>query len=316
MDELWQRYRTFWTPVLIGVGVFLVGVIAVHIASKDPDRQKALLVREQGQLRQMKRPERGVAQRLRERTGELDAQVQAWARRLDTTRSAGERLLEEAVDRALRATFLRGADDAEARDARRLAARFEDDEVAADRAWRRFSTLRDQHVELLRSGDPNVAFGRLLSEVWSTLRVRANRADMEIADSLGFGTVASVNRATLPARALTLALVAEIADVAIRGGMNALDQVRIDANVKPGQPTDFLTEWPVTVSMEGPYGAVLAVVSRLTAPTAPETLLGAVLSQPRGRTGRTPDGIVRFEATVAATVVRAGMDLGLDREAQ
>ena len=29
MDELWQRYRTFWTPVLIGLGVFLIGVIAV-----------------------------------------------------------------------------------------------------------------------------------------------------------------------------------------------------------------------------------------------------------------------------------------------
>jgi hypothetical protein len=316
MDELWQRYRTFWTPVLIGVGVFLVGVIGVHIASKDPDRQKALLLREQSQLRQMKRPERGIAQRLRENTAQLDAQVERWAARLDTTRSGGERLIEEAVDRALRAAFLRGAGDAEARDARRLAARFEDDEVQAERAWRRFSTLKDQHIELLRSGDPNVAFGRLLSEVWSTLRVRANRADMEIADTLGFATVSSVNRATLPARALTLAMVAQIADEAIRGGMNALDAVRIEPNVKPGQPTDFLTEWPVTVGMEGPYGAVLAVLSRLTQADAPEVLTGALLSQPRGRTGRTPDGLVRLELTVAASVVRPAVDLGLDREAQ
>ena len=41
MDELWQRYRTFWTPVLIGLGVFLVGVIAVHVISDDPDKAKA-----------------------------------------------------------------------------------------------------------------------------------------------------------------------------------------------------------------------------------------------------------------------------------
>lgn len=316
MDELWQRYRTFWTPVLIGVGVFLVGVIGVHIASKDPDRQKALMSREQGILRQMKRPERGIAQRLKERTASLEAQVDGWAQRLDTTRSAGDRLLEEAVDRALRAAFLRGASDAEARSAQRLAARFEDDEVAAERAWRRFSALKEQHIELLRSGDPNVAFGRLLSEVWSTLRVRANRADMEIADTLGFATVASVNRATLPARALTLALVADIADQAIRGGMNALDGVRIEPNVKPGQPTDFLTEWPVGLSMEGPYGAVLAVLSHLTRPDQPEVLTGVLLTQPRGRTGRTPDGLVRLEMNVAATVVRPAVDLGLDREAQ
>ena len=36
MDELWQRYRTFWTPVLIGVGVFLAawalgGIVAFVI---------------------------------------------------------------------------------------------------------------------------------------------------------------------------------------------------------------------------------------------------------------------------------------------
>ena len=29
MDELWQRYRAFWTPVLWGVGVFLAGLIVV-----------------------------------------------------------------------------------------------------------------------------------------------------------------------------------------------------------------------------------------------------------------------------------------------
>ena len=37
MDELWQRYRSFWIPVLIGLGVFLIGLIAVHVISDDPE---------------------------------------------------------------------------------------------------------------------------------------------------------------------------------------------------------------------------------------------------------------------------------------
>ncbi|MCA9314311.1 MAG: hypothetical protein H6826_08290 [Planctomycetes bacterium] len=316
MDELWQRYRTFWTPVLIGVGVFLVGIIAVHIITKDPEAQKRGLIADQSSLRGMKRPERGVAEQLRKLTGDLDAQATSWATRLDTSRSAGEQLLEQGVDRALRAAILRGASDAEARDTARLAARFDDDEVAAARAARKFATLKPQSIEQLRSGDPNVAFGGLKSEVWTALRVRANRADMEIADALGFDAIASVNRATLPGCVLSLALVADLADLAIRGGVSAFDMIKVGPNITPGQPTDFVTEWPVTIAMEGPYGAIARLVDRVTDPQHAEALLGATLKQPGGRTGRTPDGVVRFEATLAAAVVRPAVDLGLDRSEQ
>ena len=44
MDELWQRYRSFWTPVLIGLGVFLVGLIVVHVVSDDPEAANSKLV--------------------------------------------------------------------------------------------------------------------------------------------------------------------------------------------------------------------------------------------------------------------------------
>ena len=37
MDELWQRYRAFWLPVLYGVGAFLAGLIVVHIVTPDPE---------------------------------------------------------------------------------------------------------------------------------------------------------------------------------------------------------------------------------------------------------------------------------------
>ena len=42
MDELWQRYKGFWTPVLWGVGVFLVGLIVVHMMTGDPDAGRTM----------------------------------------------------------------------------------------------------------------------------------------------------------------------------------------------------------------------------------------------------------------------------------
>ncbi len=316
MDELWQRYRTFWTPVLIGVGVFLVGVIVVHAVTKDPEVQKRILTGEQSSLRGMKRPERRAAGDLRDLNARLDEQVADWATRLDSTESAGERLIEQAVDRALRAALLRGATDDEVRDARRFAARFDRDDVAAERAVRRFNAVRGSTIDLLRSGDPSVAFGGFLNEVWSTLRVRANRADMEVADVLGFDQVPSVNRATLPGRVATLALVAELADQCIRGGVHALDLIRIEPNVDPGQPDAFRTEWPVSIGLDAPYGAVAALIARLTEPKHAVTILDAKLIQPRGKAGRSPDGTVRFEARLAASVIRPQVDLALDRETQ
>ena len=128
--------------------------------------------------------------------------------------------------------------------------------------------------------------------------------------------IASVNRATLPGCVLSLALVADLADLAIRGGVSAFDMIKVGPNITPGQPTDFVTEWPVTIAMEGPYGAIARLVDRVTDPQHAEALLGATLKQPGGRTGRTPDGVVRFEATLAAAVVRPAVDLGLDRSEQ
>ena len=56
MDELWQRYRGFWTPVLIGLGVFLVGLIAVHILTEDPESLKLDVVSERSALGKKKEP--------------------------------------------------------------------------------------------------------------------------------------------------------------------------------------------------------------------------------------------------------------------
>ena len=316
MDELWQRYRTFWTPVLIGIGVFLVGLIAVHIITKNPEDEAKKLQKEQSRLSKLQRPAPGMIDRLRDQTAAFEGNVKSWSERLDTSASGGKRLLEAAVDRTLRAAILRGAPDSEAKRPETLAHRFDDDVVAAGQAIRKFKALRDQHVELLKSGDPNVAFSSLNSEAWQEMRIRANRADMEIASGLGFESVASVSRATLPGRALTQAVVTEAMDLAIRYGMHAVDQVRPDPNLKPRQGNAFYTEWPVSMSMVGPYGAVLKLIDHVTQRDHPLPLLAASIEQPGRKADKLPDGIVECNLTIAASVVRADASLGLERETE
>lgn len=314
MDELWQRHRTFWTPVLLGLGVFLVGLIVVHIVTRDPEREARLMQGEANRLSSMQRPSGDLMRVLRERANKFEAQSVNWAGRLDASGSAGAQTIENGVERALRATFLRGADNAEAAQASRLSARFDDDTTQAERAWRRYEALLPELGDLLRNGDPNVAFSRLLNEVWAVMRVRANRADMEISDLLGFTTVSSVNRSTLPVRVATLALVTELVDEGLRNGMQAFDLIKIEANVTPDQPEAYLTEWVLGLGMEGPYGAVLAVLDRLAGEQRAFPMLAASVAQPRQRGGKSPDGTVRFEATVGTAVVRPMARLGLEKE--
>ena len=314
MDELWQRYRTFWIPVLIGIGVFLVGLIAVHIVTKNPEVEARHLRRERGRLKKLQRPDRGMVDALKKRTESFQGNIEKWSARLDASGSAGKRILETAVDRVFRASILRGADENEGKRPENFAYRFDDDVVAAGQALRKFTVLRDQHVELLTGGDPNVAFSSLISEAWQEMRIRANRADMEIAPGLGFESVASVTRATLPGRALTLALVTEVMDIAIRYGMEAVDQVRPDPNLHPGQANSFYVEWPVTLRMKGPYGAIVKVIDTLTQRDRALPLLNVAIEQPSRKADHLPTGVVECNLTFAASVVRPDAPLGLDRE--
>ena len=64
MDELWQRYRGFWTPVLWGVGVFLAGLMVVHMLTEDPDAGRM--------------GNDVVAKRIKERTVPAARQIARW----------------------------------------------------------------------------------------------------------------------------------------------------------------------------------------------------------------------------------------------
>ncbi len=315
MDELWQRYRTFWTPVLIGIGIFLAGLIAVHIISDDPEDAARRAKSKARKLKKMQKPDSRKITALRNQAEVLKKQNAEWGLRLDQSGSGGKRMIEAAAEQCLRAVHLRGATSDEAASPTTLAARFDDDESAARRAIRKYEESLTAHVELLRSGDPNVAFSRLLSEVWGTLRVRANRADVGITPSLGFGAVSSVNRATLPARALTLALVARVVDVAIRHRVQSVDHIRIDPVLRPGNPGDFIMEWPVGFSITGPGPAIMKIIDHVTDPAHPVPIVAnSVIALPKGRRAGALSGLVQVDITLASTVVRPDVNLNLSKE--
>lgn len=325
MDELWQRYRTFWTPVLIGLGVFLVGVIVVHIMSDDPEVERGRVESAQRKLKKMEAPSSKKASTLRQRAeglrtdvvGPEDSSGAGWAARLDQVGGERKDLVAEAAEQALRAAIVRGAPEGEASKAGELKARFDGDEVAADKAYRRFERLVEQHRETLRSGDPNVAFSRLLSDVWSELRIRANRADVEIApqaEQLGFGSIASVDRATLPARVLNLALASRLADVAIREEVEVIDMFTIRSTIEPGNPTDFISLWPIDVTIKGDMAAVKRILDLLTDPAQPIPLETTSLKQARRRGAKVANGLVQFSVRASSILVRPDVNLGLDVE--
>ncbi len=325
MDELWQRYRTFWTPVLIGLGVFLVGVIVVHIISDDPELGKRKLNKAKKRLGDTKAPASAKAGTLRRRGEALRDVVYVkdatpptgWATRSDQTGGNAKDRIAVAAEQALRAAILRGAGEDTARKASLLKARFGDDEVAADKAYRRFQRLLAQHSESLRTGDPNVAFSRLLSDVWSELRIRGNRADVEFeapAEQLGFGAIASVSRATLTARVLNLALAARLVDVAIREEMETIGQIGMRNQLEPGNPEDFISMWPIEVSMVGDWTAVKKVLELLTDPDNPVPMDISRLTQPKRGANSAGSGLVQFTLTASSVIVRPTVDLHLDVE--
>lgn len=303
MDELWQRYRSFWRPVLLGLGVFLLGLIVVHIVTPDPEEAADRALGAERKYKALLEPGERVASERNELADRLSKNVLAMAAVLDPA-SGGKDPLALAVEQTLAAAYLRGGGGAAA---------FEGDAAAADEATREYERLVKDRTQLFRSGNPNVAFSALLSDVWGVMRTRANRADMDLdADLLGFSTVTSVTRAELPRRLANLAAVTRIVDVAIRNGGVSLDDVRFDNRPTPG-PDAFLQEWGVTVTLTGPTPCVEAVLDLLTDPKHPMPFrIPFTVQQPRrGKPGR---GIVELTVTVDCVAVNPAASLSLERE--
>lgn len=289
MDELWQRYRTFWRPVLLGLGVFLLGLIVVHILTPDPDAGASRVSSAKRRLAELVEPNALAAKELKGDVGTFGDSAQRLAAALDPS-AAGKDTLTVLVTQTLEDAFDAAGSEEGAREAKRL------------------STDR---VNLFRTGNPNVAFSALLSDVWGVLRSRANRADMDLdAESLGFSNVPSITRGELLRRLSNLALVTRVTATAIRTGGVSLDEVRFE-NPR-GQPEGFLQEWPVTVVLTVPTRCVEAILETLTDPRHPVPIGTTLIQQPRKM--KPAQGIVEMTLLVDSVAVNPAASLNLDLE--
>jgi hypothetical protein len=308
VDELWQRYRTFWIPVLYGVGAFLAGLIVVHVITSDPEAGVSQNDSKIAQIKKFTAPTGNQLKGARDNAATLRTAVEAKARLLDQRHADGEDFIVAFVRQALRAAILRGAEPAELE-------RFDGDANARDQASARFEKLVGDSVDRLRNQDPNVAFSRLRADVVGELEIRANRADVDVtngADQFGLGAVASVERAELPRRLANLALIATVLDAAIREGVRAIDGVSIlspETRLTTQAADAFLSEWPVKIDLTGTPDSLTALLNLLTDPANPTPIGTCSWKQTQKK-----DGLVKAEMRLYSVRVRPSVSLGLDNE--
>ena len=306
MDELWQRYKGFWTPVLWGVGIFLAGLIVVHMMTADPELGQKANDDAVKRIKDRIAPQAKQIQALRDSTGVLQKRMDDWAKRLDQRHGDDADVLTAAVSQMLKAAICRGHFPADP-------AAFDGDESAASQATALYEARLKEHLSLLKSQDPNVSFSRLRADVTGELSVRANRADVDVAaDEFGMSAVTSVDRADLPRRLLNLALIATVVDVAIREGIRSLDAVTIlpsEVRELNQGPEPFLQEWPVKIDMTATPDALTEILNVLTDPARP-TALGYVSWRQTGK----KDGFVKAEIKAYSLRVRPETPLGLETE--
>ncbi|MCC7138275.1 MAG: hypothetical protein IT460_07590 [Planctomycetes bacterium] len=313
MDELWQRYRQFWVPVLYGIGAFLAGLIVVHMVTSDPEAGRSQNDAKVANIKKFVAPTPAQRSGAKSTADELRKQAEAKARRLDQRHGEAEDPLaadpvEVFLRQAYRAAVLRGAVPADP-------ARFDGDAAAAAQASARYEQLLKDRLELVRTQDPNVAFSRVRADVVQELVVRANRADVDVlppAEDFGMSTVASVERAELPRRLANLALIAQVLDVAIREGVRSIDAVSIlppEVRVVSQGAEPFLSEWPVKVDLTALPSELSAVLDLLTDPARPTALGTCSIKQTAKK-----DGTVKAELKMYSLRVNPEVPLGLENE--
>lgn len=305
MDELWQRYRAFWTPVLWGIGAFLAGLIVVHMFTDDPEAGVRGNENQARSIKQKVAPNAAQIRVAKESTDALERRTSAYAKLLDQRHGDGEDAIAAYVDQALKAAILRGKSPADP-------ASFDGDTAAAAQANARFQQLRDDRLKALQSQDPNVSFSRIKADVVQELAIRANRADVDVdVDEFGL-SIASVDRSSLPRYLANLALVATVVDVAIREGVRSIDSVvllpsEVRGSVESVEP--FLQEWPLKIDITGPPETLTAVLDLLTDPMRPTALGSTSWKQVAKK-----EGLVKGEFKLYSVRVRPAASLGLEKE--
>jgi hypothetical protein len=305
MDELWQRYRAFWTPVLWGIGAFLAGLIVVHILTNDPETGVKGNENKANALKRQVAPNATQIRVAKETTVELENRMASFAKLLDQRHGDAEDAITAYAQQALTAAILRGRHPADP-------ASFEGDTAQAALANTRYEELLTARLKALQSQDPNVSFSRLKADVVQELAIRANRADVDV-DAEEFGlSIASVDRTSLPRYLANLALLATVIDVAIREGVRSIDAVvlmptEVRGSIETTEP--FLQEWPIKVDVTGPPETLAAILDLLTDPRRPTALGSTSWKQVAKK-----EGLVKGEFKIYSVRVRPGASLGLEKE--
>ena len=305
MDELWQRYRAFWTPVLWGIGAFLAGLIVVHMFTDDPEAGVKNNENKAKSIKVQVAPGASQIRVAKESTTELEGRVAAFAKLLDQRHGDSEDAISAYLKQALEASLLRGSSPANP-------AAFDGDTAAAAQANARFQPLYDARLKALQTEDPNVSFSRAKADVVQELAIRANRADVDVdADEFGL-SIASVDRTSLPRYLANLALLATVVDVAIREGVRSIDSVvLLPSEVRgSGESADpFLQEWPLKIELTGSPETLTAILDMLTDPRRPTALGSTSWKQVAKK-----EGLVKAEFKIYSVRVRPAASLGLVKE--
>lgn len=309
MDELWQRYRAFWTPVLWGVGVFLAGLIVVFVLTDDPDAGQKANQNLIASIGRKTAPTSAQISTTKANAEIYDGRVKQWAPLLDQRNGEADPL-KAGVHQALVAAFLRGTEPADP-------ARFDGDTAAAAQANATFQELEGPILASLQQQDPNVSFSRFKAYVVQELALRANRADVDVgpgAEEFGLASIASVNRAELPWRVTNLALIATLSDIAIREGTQTIESIVIQPPEVRGSstgPEPYVSEWPVSFSVKATPECLAALVDVVTDPKHPRALGRSTIEQSATKS----EGYVRGDLKVYSLLVRPEVSLGLESEA-
>jgi hypothetical protein len=309
VDELWQRFRTFWTPVLWGIGVFLAGLIVVHIVTPDPEVGTTANARLAQSIKNRSAPTPQQISQAKAGAEALEGRVASWSGLFDQRRGEGKDpdekdLVRAAAEEALAAAILRGSGDV---------SEFDGDAAAAAQARARYDRAVEESLALLKTQDPNVGYSRLQAEVVGELAVRANRADVDVEpEEFGLSAVTSIDRAELPHRLLNLALIARVVDVAIRQGVRSIDSILLessDASLGAMNAAAFLSLWPVEVTLTAEPDALRGVLAMLTDPARP-TVLGSSVWKAVGK----KSDLVKATMRLYSVRVRPSASLRLDSE--
>jgi hypothetical protein len=306
VDELWQRYRTFWTPILWGLGVFLVGLIVVHVLTGDPEQGAQENDTKASAIKHKKAPTARQTAALRDAALPLRKRVADFGKRLDQRHGQEGDVAKSAVTQALVAAIARGRLPADP-------AAFDGDAAAASAATALCQQRIDERIAQLGSQDPNVSFSRLQADVVQELAVRANRADVDVnAEEFGLAAVTSVDRSDLPRRLENLALIATVVDVAIREGVRSIDAIAIlpsGVRLESQGADPFLQEWPVKIDLTGPPEALGQILDVLTDGERP-----IVMGDSVWKASDKKNGLVKAELKVESVRIRVDAPLGLDNE--